>query len=114
MKKIIAAVMVILTVISLTIMAQAEMRVTGFGYCGPVNEEGVCKPEKWVVYHESDHGDDRLSIEVSQNDYNRIVAAYEEEQKAIKADHENRWYIKATNWVCNAGKDVADFIVFWD
>ena len=113
MKKFVAVVMLVALTLSLG-MAQAEMHVTGYSYCGPVNEEGVCTPEKWVIYYESDHSNDRIDVEVSQNDYNRIVAAWEEEQKAIKADHENKWYVKATNWVCNAGKDVADFIVFWD
>lgn len=113
MKKFVAFVMVVILTLSLG-MAQAEMRVTGFSHMGPVNEEGNYSPEKWFVTYKMDHSDDELTVEVSQQDYNRIVAAYENEKQLGKAEHDNLWYVKATNWVCNAGKDVADFVVFWD
>ena len=117
MKKMFAAILMIGIIILAStswMAAQAEMRVTGFSYMGPVDEEGNCRPEKWFVYYKLDHGDEEVAVEVTQQDYNRIVAAYENEKKLDKADRDNLWYVKATNWVCNAGKDVADFVVFWD
>lgn len=113
MKKIIATI-VLVVILTLSLgMAQAEVRVCGFSHMGPVTD-GVYKAEEWFVSYKLDHSDCEISVAVSQQEYNKLVAAYEAEAKLDKSDRESKWYRKATNWICGAGKDVADFVVFWD
>lgn len=98
MKKIIAMVMVIL-VMSLTVMAQAEVKVVGTNVLEW--DDATCYYIT-VEYHD---GTTEV-VEVDENSYKGIL----EDLEAAEEEHNNRWYVKAQKWIIGAW----DVVTFWN
>lgn len=110
MKKIVAIVLIIL-VMSLTGMAQAEARIKTIKWTDwtdyEVDDNGV---EHYYVEITPDMSETSYIQEVSREVYYELMLGQIEAQE----EYESRWYVKAWKWTSTAACDVADFVVFWD
>lgn len=109
-----AIVLVVILVMSLTGMAQAEMRVVGYsaekmvGLPGTELEEVL--GEHYYLDVETDRTDEAKRIEVDYDTYEM----YRNELEAERTHHENLWYVKAGNWCVGAFNDAVDWVTFWN
>lgn len=116
MKKIIIA-MVVILVMSLTVMAQGEVRVVSFetiGHQELQDDKKVDVVDHCYVIMFTDYGEESIKVEVSEEEYKKLYTAWHNEFEAEKEEHENRWYVKTLKWCGDAAENVKDFVVFWD
>lgn len=110
MKKI-ALILAILTVMSLTTMAQAEAKIIGHSesvLTAPLDNDRVISVSYSIKVELSDGSYE--SIEVNEDVYNRIVADMDEEYER----RSNTWYAKTTRWCLEKMEALEETITFWD
>jgi len=105
--------LVLILVMSLTGLAQAEVRLATmpelkdeYDYDG----DGVADE---TIYHAEmivDGSEWVTILNVDESVFEAILDEQEREQKA----HDGLWYVQTCRWVSTAATDVADWVVFWD
>lgn len=105
MKKFIVVVLVLSLVMSLTVMAQAEVRNVV-----PSTEVTADTPAIDIVEIATAHH----LAKVYTGNVTCDIHFGNEEDVSEEEPHKDPWYVKTCRWCSNAAIDVADFVVFWN